>query len=160
MTPEGAAKDALEQALLAHFDAAATGVHYGPPPADETRIRNVWLGGIVADEDHSSLSGPAGANTDETFRVEVFCDAQELDDVGPSGAKACSAAAYELVHGVRRTVRAAGAAGGMVLKQPDLYVYWGHVAAVSSSPGPEPYEDSGWVETVVVQVAFTARIRS
>lgn len=160
MTPEGAAKDALEAAALAWFDVATTGVHYGPPPEDETRLRNLWLGGIVADEDFSSLAGPGGANTDESFSVEVFCDAQELDDPSPAGAKKCSAAAYELVGGIRRMVRAKVAAGGMVVQQPDLLVWWGHISSVSSSPGPEPYVDGGWVETVAVRVQFTARIRS
>lgn len=160
MTPEGAAKDALEQALLAWFDAATTGVHYGPPPEDEERVRNLWLGGIVADEDFSSLAGPGGANTDESFSVEVFCDAQELDDPSPAGAKKCSAAAYELVHGLRRALRAEVAGGGVVVNQGGLIVYWGHIASVSSSPGPEPYVDGGWVETVAARVQFTARIRS
>jgi hypothetical protein len=160
MTPEGAAKDALEQALLGHFDVATVGVHYGPPPTDETRTRNVWIGGVVADEDTSSLAGPGGANTDESFRVEVFCDAQEYDDPSPAGAKKASDAVFQLVHGIRRAVRGQVAAGAMVVKQPDLYVWWGHVVAVSSSPGPEPYEDGGWVETVAVHVQFTARIRS
>lgn len=161
MTPETTAKIALRDALVAAFAADPdVEVSFGPPPDDSIKPRHVWIGGVDASEQTTSLRGGAGPGIDEAFTVAVVCDAT-VDDPSPAGAVTVDSDAYGLLRTVRDTVRQQLKTGPDIDLGPSTrsILRWSRVSA-HGSDGPMPLVNrSGWAEAITTDVEFTTRIR-
>lgn len=149
-----AAIDVLETTWAGN---AAVGVHFGPPPQDPTTPHNVWTGAVETDEELGARMGLDGPAVNAGVLVTVTVDATD-DDPSPAGARAASTAAWGLVDDLRSAVADLRAQRPLAADPDTIYLRATHVTGAQSS-GPLPLEDAGgWVDTVVCQLAFTARI--
>jgi hypothetical protein len=149
--PEASAKVKLLEVLEARYAGSTTvRVFYGPPPADTSAEHAVWVGGHETDDELVTLQGHRGPQVSSRFTVRLFIDSV----TGGDDPRLLSESALTIASEVRDTVRDAFAAGD----HPDGPARWQKVAR-SRSEGPLPADGGGWVETVQVDVEFTARIR-